>query len=624
MKKILLPLFALALFVSLTNTVLAQTVTVAGAGSIGVNGTYTYSNIYGGKNTYTGPGGSYTLYWEPAYTPAAWKIAYSNGQGIYLNTADTPTPPATGWQVDNTYFAGGSLPDPTLSGDGLVAPAGSGTSVDPYLIATLSDLYWMTITNSAWGSIFKQTADIDASSTSNWAAGAGFAPIGNFSTTFTGLYDGQGYKITGLFINRSTKYNGLFGFVSGGTIKNVKLESVNITGGDNYAGGLIGYLYISSNATNCCSTGNVSGTFYVGGLIGYQDASSATNGCYSSGSVTGSEGLVGGLMGGSGSTSTTKNCYSTATVTGTNGAFSLGGLMGAENSSADTNCYSTGVVTGTSGSFNIGGLIGAQVSSSALNCFWDMISSGQSTSALGTGESTTLMKTQSTFTDAGWNFTSVWEMTGTNYPRLKAIPDPNLPVELTSFTASVSNLTTVLAWKTATEVNNEGFEIERQGPHPTLPLSGGGQGRGWGWVGSVAGAGTSNTPHNYFFTDNVGTAGTYSYRLKQIDHNGAFTYSQAVQVQVGAAPKVFALAQNYPNPFNPTTTMQFTVPNDGRATLKVYNTLGQKVATLFDGVASAGEYYQATFDGSRFASGIYFARLEFGGQSLVKKLLMTK
>ena len=133
-----------------------------------------------------------------------------------------------------------------------------------------------------------------------------------------------------------------------------------------------------------------------------------------------------------------------------------------------------------------------------------------------------------------------------------------LPVELTSFIASVSNLTTVLAWKTATEVNNAGFDVERK-PLPNPPLTGEGT-KGWGRVGSVAGAGTSNTPHNYSYTDNVGTAGTYSYRLKQIDHNGTFTYSQEVQVQVGVAPKVFGLAQNYPNPFNPTTTMQFTGP----------------------------------------------------------------
>ncbi len=194
-----------------------------------------------------------------------------------------------------------------------------------------------------------------------------------------------------------------------------------------------------------------------------------------------------------------------------------------------------------------------------------------------------------------------------------------LPVELTSFTASVSNLTTLLVWKTATEVNNAGFDVERNSMnnHQSTINS-------WTEVGFVGGHGTTNAPHNYSFTDNVGTAGTYSYRLKQIDHNGAFTYSQEVQVQVDAAPKVFGLAQNYPNPFNPTTTMQFTVPNDGRASLKVYNTLGQEVATLFDGVTTAGEYHQATFDGSRFASGIYFARLQFGGQTLVKKLLMVK
>ena len=146
----------------------------------------------------------------------------------------------------------------------------------------------------------------------------------------------------------------------------------------------------------------------------------------------------------------------------------------------------------------------------------------------------------------------------------------------------------------------------------------------WTKVGFVTGHGTTNAPQQYSYSDNVGTAGTYSYRLKQIDHNGAFTYSQEVSVQAGEVPRVFGFAQNYPNPFNPTTTLQFTVPNDGRATLKVYNAIGQEVATLFDGVASAGEYHQATFDGSGFASGVYFARLVFSGQTLVKKLLMTK
>jgi hypothetical protein len=86
----------------------------------------------------------------------------------------------------------------------------------------------------------------------------------------------------------------------------------------------------------------------------------------------------------------------------------------------------------------------------------------------------------------------------------------------------------------------------------------------------------------------------------------------------------FDLHQNYPNPFNPTTTIEFTTPNDGPATLKVYNIIGQDVATLFDGAAKAGEYHQVVFNGSRFASGVYFVRVEFGGKQLLKKMLMLK
>ena len=112
-----------------------------------------------------------------------------------------------------------------------------------------------------------------------------------------------------------------------------------------------------------------------------------------------------------------------------------------------------------------------------------------------------------------------------------------LPVELTSFTAAANSNTADLKWNTATEVNNYGFEVQRT-------VNSG----SWAKVSFVAGNGTSNVPHNYSYTDKVGTAGTYSYRLKQIDHNGAFTYSQEVQVTI-AVPKVLALSQNFPDPF---------------------------------------------------------------------------
>jgi Secretion system C-terminal sorting domain len=220
----------------------------------------------------------------------------------------------------------------------------------------------------------------------------------------------------------------------------------------------------------------------------------------------------------------------------------------------------------------------------------------------------------------GYLFAGVVDSTGESVWRLPL--SEALPVELTSFTALAGSKTVELAWKTATEINNAGFDIERT---PLLsPLGEGGTKGRWAKIGFVGGHGSTNSPHNYSYTDNVGSAGTYSYRLKQVDHNGAFTYSQEVKVAVGAAPNVFALNQNYPNPFNPSTDIQFTVPTDGRAILKVYNTLGQEVAILFDGIASAGEYHHATFDASKLASGIYFSQLEFEGKMQVKKMLLLK
>jgi len=168
-------------------------------------------------------------------------------------------------------------------------------------------------------------------------------------------------------------------------------------------------------------------------------------------------------------------------------------------------------------------------------------------------------------------------------------------------------------------VNNAGFDVERKSVnnHQSTINS-------WAKIGFVVGHGTTNTPQQYSFTENVESAGTYSYRLKQIDHNGAFVYSQEVNVAVGSVPNVLALGQNYPNPFNPSTNIQFTVPSDGRSVLKVYNTLGQEVATLFDGVTTAGAIHQVEFNASNLASGTYFSRLEYGGKVQMKKMLLLK
>ena len=150
-----------------------------------------------------------------------------------------------------------------------------------------------------------------------------------------------------------------------------------------------------------------------------------------------------------------------------------------------------------------------------------------------------------------------------------------IPVELTSFTASVIGSEVTLNWRTATEVNNSGFQIERK------------SGAGFVEVGFVPGAGTTSEPVLYSFTDAGLKAGQYSYRLKQIDYDGSFEYTNEVTIEV-TTPSVFLLEQNYPNPFNPSTTIAFSLAIDSKVNLKIFNTLGQEVKSLVNGNMSDG------------------------------------
>lgn len=191
-----------------------------------------------------------------------------------------------------------------------------------------------------------------------------------------------------------------------------------------------------------------------------------------------------------------------------------------------------------------------------------------------------------------------------------------LPVELVSFTGAQTPTGSVrLEWATATEVNNYGFEVERNT-----------QGT-WQKMGFVEGAGTSNTRHAYAFVDRPvsSSSGTCSYRLKQIDRDGRVEYSKTVQVACASASvNEFRLNANYPNPFNPSTAVSFTVATSGHATLKVYNTLGQEVAVLFNGVAEAGVLQTATFNASAQSSGVYFSVLEADGRRMVQRMMLSK
>ena len=187
-----------------------------------------------------------------------------------------------------------------------------------------------------------------------------------------------------------------------------------------------------------------------------------------------------------------------------------------------------------------------------------------------------------------------------------------VPVELTSFTSAVDGNNVILSWSTASELNNQGFEIQRST-----------QGNEFASIGFVAGHGTTTEAKTYRFVDVDLSAGNYTYRLKQVDFNGTFSYSDVVNVDVTSLPIQFELAQNYPNPFNPSTTIKFSIPQSSNVTLKIFNTLGQEVSTLINQNMESG-VHTINFDASQLNSGIYFYRLDADQFSQVRKMTLIK
>ncbi|MFZ4619904.1 MAG: LamG-like jellyroll fold domain-containing protein [Bacteroidota bacterium] len=202
-----------------------------------------------------------------------------------------------------------------------------------------------------------------------------------------------------------------------------------------------------------------------------------------------------------------------------------------------------------------------------------------------------------------------------------------LPVELTSFSASVSASTVTLRWNTATEVNNHGFEVERKKlihrPNGSLNQSTDESIDQWTEVSFVSGNGTSNVQHEYSYSDRSISAGTYAFRLKQIDRDGKISYSQEIEAVVLSAPHAFELQQNYPNPFNPSTSITFNLRERGHTTLKVYDVIGREAATLTNGVMDAG-MHTVQFNAASLASGMYLYKLTSGSDVQIKRMILLK
>ncbi len=336
----------------------------------------------------------------------------------------------------------------------LMPELGDGSEGNPYQIASWQNLYWITapgILNELtlidrFSKCYIQTTDIDFSDATppinKWDNGAGWNPIGRDNElAFSGTYDGNNKTISGLFIYRpSTDYQGLFGYTYSSKIKNIGLIYSSVTG--NYStGGLVGWN--NSSITNCYNNGIVIGNYYSGGLIG-ENYYATISECNSIGSVTGNN-AIGGLVGLNYGTIT--KCYSTGNLTGNDhtgglvgfnifgstiincfsngnvsGDVNIAGLVG-KNDGKIINCYSVANVIGED---STGGLVGSNSGGTITNSFWDTETSGQTSSAGGIGKTTVEMQTQSTYSNAGWNFYFPWKIENNRYPELKTFEGLNI------------------------------------------------------------------------------------------------------------------------------------------------------------------------------------------------------
>jgi len=190
-----------------------------------------------------------------------------------------------------------------------------------------------------------------------------------------------------------------------------------------------------------------------------------------------------------------------------------------------------------------------------------------------------------------------------------------LPVELTAFTASVKSNAIELNWKTASELNNFGFDIERKFLNQV-------QNDTWNKIGFVNGNGTSSSENLYSFTDKNPASGRYQYRLKQIDNDGSFDYSNIIEVEFNGVSK-FELSQNYPNPFNPVTAIEYQIPQVSLVKITLYNVLGQEIRMITNEIKEAG-VHKVNIDASDLNSGVYFYKIESGSFVKTRKMTLLK
>jgi len=375
------------------------------------------TGLVGGVNNVGGlvgdnPGSLTASFWD---VETSGQSSSAGGKGLTtVEMRDPNTYIDAGWDFVDEILNGTcdhwqALPDdyPQLcyhAGRGPVKPEGAGTAEEPYLIQDARDLGTIWFEPMAH---YRMQASVDLDGIT-WAMAV--------VPWFAGTFDGNGHVIRDLHI-RGSGYLGLFGKRDSGVISNLGLEAVDVNGSGDHIGGLMGY-GCSGRIANCYSTGVISGGSNVGGLAGTHYIGTITM-SYSGSTVSG-DSAVGGLAGYS-LWGWIEASYSTGMITGNE---DVGGLVGYNYDGNINNSYSAGAVSGAD---SVGGLVGKDYYGQIIACFWDTESSGQTTSARGTGKTVIEMQTASMFLEAGWDFIDEtengdediwWILEGQDYPRL--------------------------------------------------------------------------------------------------------------------------------------------------------------------------------------------------------------
>jgi hypothetical protein len=543
------------------------------------------------------------------------------------------------YRVGEVISSGDTLWGNTVIAVLMKALNGSGVEGDPYLIADYVDLKAIGASIYPLSDVYRLTHDIDASLSITENSGLGFAVIGDSTTPFAGTLHGAGHSIKNLYINNPGKnYVGLFGYTSNVTIDSLGMTNVNITGGS-YVGGIAGY--DSAGTLNAChTTGTISGNTEVGGIAGWNDGS--IDKCYTTGNENGSSD-IGGIAGGNGST--VNYCYVTGTI---NGSTNLGGLAGYSEGTVN-NCYTTGNVNGSNdvggvvgdnegaiiagyatgsinGNYSVGEIVGFN-DGPAGSCYWNSETTGLTvgcgTDSVGAfsgfGLTTAQMKQSSSF--VGWAFDTVWTIrVDSTYPGLRGVD--NAPFAFADTLASGRKfvLSNLLG-------NDDDIETTRQHLMVQVISS------STGTTDSVGILTFPNTAVNGWIDTIIYRVGEirsivddtlWGGTVRSILTLDTMITTTPVGRTVSSTPNIFALNQNYPNPFNPSTTISFTLAQNGFTTLKIYDVLGREVATLVNGDRKAGVVNTVTFNASKLSSGVYFSRLVSSASVQVKKLVLMK